>query len=292
MRHDISRILFVINKTSGRKDFDWQAAITGYLNDEIERAYFFMPVEDCESLLRAKINDFQPTLIAAVGGDGTVNLVARLAMASGITMAILPAGSANGMAKELGIPEEAPGALECLLNGVERSTDIIKINDEHLCLHLSDIGLNARLIKYFEEGSVRGKLGYAFALVKALWKKQRMTATVRTKTGETVRSAVMVLIANASKYGTGAVINPVGSIYDGLFEVIIIRKINPFAIIKMFMKFQRFSPKNIEIFQASSVNIKTKGKTHFQVDGEYLGKISEVKATVAPAALKLIVPAE
>jgi diacylglycerol kinase (ATP) len=286
------RILFVINKGSGRKkNIRWQELIEDHFkgnNEQVE--YFLMPVENCVQRLKVKIRNFNPTLIVAVGGDGTVTLVAKESLGSGIPMAILPAGSANGMAKELNIPEDPAQALKIALSGDVRSTDVIRINDSEICLHLSDIGLNAQLVKYFQQGNTRGKIGYALALIKALNRKRRMLVYVNTKTEEVVRSASMLLIANASKYGTGATINPDGSIYDGIFEVVVVRGLNLWQVMKMFLKFRRFNPRKIEFFQATAVRIETSKKMDFQVDGEYLGKVTKVEAKCLPGALKLVVP--
>ncbi len=99
----------------------------------------------------------------------------------------------------------------------------------------------------------------------------------------------MVVLANASKYGTGAVINPEGSLYDGLFEVVIIRQLAIFEILKMWFKPKPFNKKNIEIIAASSVNIVTAHHVHFQVDGEYKGKVKKVQAEILKGQLDLVV---
>ena len=72
----------------------------------------------------------------------------------------------------------------------------------------------------------------------------------------------MVVIANASKYGTGAMINPEGNLHDGLFEIVVVRKIAFVSILKMFMHFRRYNPKKVEIFQAETAQIKTKKKIY------------------------------
>jgi len=293
MTHKVKRILFVINNGSGRKkNTDWKQIIDGYFAKlDFELDFFMMPVDDCEDKLKVRIRNYHADLVVAVGGDGTVTLVAKQVLAAGKPMAILPAGSANGMAKELNIPDDPLKALDILVNGEMRDTDLIRINDTEICLHLSDIGLNAQLIKYFEQGNIRGKIGYTFALIKALWRKKRMNVFVTTRSEEFERDASMLLIANASKYGTGAAINPKGSIYDGAFEVVVVRRLNLWQVLKMFLKFQRFNPRKIEFLQATSVRIETSRKMDFQVDGEYLGKVTKVEARCMPGALKLVVPA-
>ena len=100
----------------------------------------------------------------------------------------------------------------------------------------------------------------------------------------------MVVLANASKYGTGALINPGGNLFDGLFEVVVVRKLALSEFVKMFFKFKRLDPKKVEIFQTRSVAISTSHKVHFQIDGEYIGRIDHLTANILPMKLKLILP--
>src|SRR5205085_4410719 len=120
--------------------------------------------------------------------------------------------------------------------------------------------------------------------------KRLMDVTIQTNKEEIKRKAFMVVIANASKYGTGALINPEGNLDDGLFEIIVVRRINFFSILKMFLQFKRFNPEKVELFQASSASFTTAKKVHFQVDGEYLGRVTKVKAEILRSQLRLILP--
>lgn len=286
------KILFVINPNSGGKNKqDFETQIKSYFEKlSHDVLYYHLGGNDDEVGIKKEIDVFGPHKVIAVGGDGTVNLVAKVMMGSDIKMGIIPGGSANGMAKELTLPTVFNNMMTLIMEGEAKCADIIKINGNDICLHLSDIGLNARLIKYFEEGNMRGKLGYAKVALKVLWRKQNIQVIIKSADNIIRRNAFMVVLANASKYGTGAVINPEGSLYDGLFEVVIIRQLAIFEILKMWFKPKPFNKKNIEIIKATSVHIMTGHKVHFQVDGEYKGKVKEVKAEMVAHQLNLIVP--
>lgn len=288
---DALKMLFVINPISGGKiKQNWTTAITDYckpLNHSVE--FYLLDGKNDIASIDHWIKKLQPDRVVAVGGDGTVTMVAKHLLGLPICLGILPAGSANGMAKELQIPDNINEALNIVFNGTTRSMDVININDQ-ICLHLSDIGMNAQLIKYFEEGNWRGKIGYIRVAMKVLWKKQNMQVIMQTKEMEIKRNAFMVVLANASKYGFGAVINPNSDLYDGLFEVIFIRKVALKEFLKMWFRPQVFDPKKIEIFHARSLTIETLKKVHFQVDGEYLGKVNNIKATIMPGKLNVMVP--
>jgi YegS/Rv2252/BmrU family lipid kinase len=286
-----SLILFVINPISGGKlKIEWENFIREYfksLEPNIE-FYILTGNNDTESI-RHWIDKLQPSKVIAVGGDGTVSTVAREVLGKNIALGILPAGSANGMARELGIPLTITEALEIILKNNVKSADVIDVNG-HICLHLSDIGLNAQLIKHFEEGKLRGKLGYATKVIKTLWTKSTMALRIKIHDKEVNMKALMVVLANARKYGTGAVINPEGDLYDGRFEVVIMKRLAVSELLKMWFKPQPFNPAKIKVYPATSVSIQTSRKVHFQVDGEYLGKVHKVEANIVAGQLKLIVP--
>lgn len=287
------KYLFVINPISGgKRKQNLEASIHNYfkpLPHQVE--FFLMDGKNDAASLTHWINTWKPQRVIAVGGDGTVSLVAKHLMGTDVPMGILPAGSANGMAKELDIAG-IENALNTVVNGEVKKADFIRINNEHYCLHLGDIGLNAQLIKHFEEKNIRGFIGYGAALVKTLWRKERMHVTIETKSREIKRDALMVVLANATKYGTGAIINPHGDLYDGLFEVVIVKKLAFSQIFKMLFKAKRFNPKNVEVFHTRHVSIETKHPVHFQVDGEYLGKLKKLSAHIEEGKLNLIRPKE
>jgi YegS/Rv2252/BmrU family lipid kinase len=286
------KILFVINPISGTKSkIAWEPAIRKYFVNLLHSFDFFLlDGKDDATSLNYWIEKLQPERVIAVGGDGTVSLVAKQLLGKNIAMGILPAGSANGMAKELNIPIDVDAALDIILNGEIIPSDVIRINDKQICLHLSDLGVNAQLVKYFEQGNLRGKLGYALKVFKVLWRKKLMHVTIKTDKEEIEKNVFMVVIANASKYGTGALINPEGNLHDGIFEIVVFHKIAFGSILKMFLHFRRFNPKKVEVFEAESATITTTKGVHFQVDGEYLGKTRNVKAEIIKGQLKLILP--
>ena len=100
----------------------------------------------------------------------------------------------------------------------------------------------------------------------------------------------MVVLANARKYGTGGNINPDGNISDGKFEVVVLRKINLIEIVKALLTDKSFHPNRIEVFSTTKVQVSTLRRVHFQVDGEYRGKIKAITAEIVPNALNVILP--
>jgi diacylglycerol kinase (ATP) len=288
------KILFVINPVSGGKEkHDWEASIREFFKDKAYTIDFYLLTGANDKIsIQHHIERMKPNKVVAVGGDGTIKMLADILKETQISLGILPAGSANGMAKELRIPAITEEALKIIINGQNKKLDLIKINEEQICFHLSDVGLNALLIKHFESSKGRGMWGYGKMVLKALWKKTLMYVTVKTDMAEIRRKAFMVVIANAQTYGTGAVINPEGKLDDGRFEIVVIRKLHLFELLKMLITHKPFHQKRIEVFQTKNVELHLKRKAYFQVDGEYLGKTICVKARILPQILNVMLPVE
>ena len=284
--------LFAINPVSGGKDkTNWEEGIRDFFTDTSHTMHqFLFDGKTDKETLRQQITEHKPDCVVAVGGDGTLKIVATALLDTNIILGVLPAGSANGMARELGIPPDVQGSLAVLLNGERKPMDVVMVNDDDPCLHLSDIGLNAQLVKHYEQNNLRGKAGYLRAAIRVLQKRRLLRVSITIGDECVQRVAFMVVLANARMYGSGAVINPNGSPFDGQFEVVIFRRLSFWEIPKLFWQFRPFNPKHIEIYSSTSVSIETQRRAYFQVDGEYRGRISTLKAIIKPGALTMLVP--
>ncbi len=287
------KILFVINHKSGRGNDD---SLKGLIAEQAKSQNFdpriYSMTGNDNELIRAEIKRFSPIIVAAAGGDGTVKMMAEILAGTKIVLAIIPYGSANGMAKELDI-SDINIALELLSRGKKKSIDLININNE-ICIHLADVGLNARVVKRFEKDPRRGKLTYAKHLFGEMFflKNYRFQITYDDKNIR--RKGVSITFANASKYGTGAVINPKGVIDDGKFELVIVKPFPRVQLLsiawKMFMG-RLHTSDYVEIISCKKASIISNRKTTLQIDGEVIGKVKEINLSVLPKALTVLVPA-
>jgi YegS/Rv2252/BmrU family lipid kinase len=292
MNNSLSTLLFIINPVAGNSNTNFRAEIENFFDSQVHEIHFFDLQKNTEPKeIKQKIKEIGPHAVVAVGGDGTVKLVAECLMDTDIPLGIVPAGSANGMAKELGIEIKTKVALATICRGHTQSIHAIKINDQ-LGIHLSDIGFNAWLIKKFHAEKKRGWWSYVKAAWKVIWRYPQLQVSIQMNGKEIHRQAAMIVIANATKYGTGVLINPKGSLTDEFFEVVVIRKISATEIFKMKLTHAEFDPAKTEVFQTREVKIKSRKAAHFQVDGEYSGKTTTVLAEIMPRALKVLTPPE
>ena len=291
---DKKKILFVINPIAGRTDktsFIESIPLFASENNVVYELFYSTGKNDIENL-RQKIKEFDPEIIAAVGGDGTCNLVGSAIVNSDKIMGIIPSGSANGMANELNIPKNPDQALAIMINGCVRTIDTIVINNK-ICLHISDIGLNARIIKRFEEEKIRGMWGYVKQFLKEILFYKSSRFIFSNKDIKFRKKALVVAIANASRYGTGAVINPVGKINDGKFEVCIVKPYPFWAIFIMTLAiFLGYLDKikYADIRSYTKIKIINKKNKPLHIDGEIIEIANVIEAQINPLSLKILVP--
>lgn len=283
-------LLFVINPISGTTRRAWQQMIADYFREkQVQPIFFILSPETTANHIKATIHETQPDRVVAVGGDGTIKMVATALLDASIPMGIIPAGSANGLAYELGIPTDPMTAMEVIYTGTIIRIHAIAINNE-ISLHLADIGLNARAIKKFNRGKIRGWLGYGWASLHALYTAQLHRVTIQMDNQTLKLRAAMIVLANGTSYSTGAVINPSGSLTDKRFEVVVMKEISFIETLKMLFTHQPFNPQKMEIFSTQHISIRCKSRIPFQIDGEYCGKVKNIQARVIEDAIAVIVP--
>lgn len=284
------KILFIINPFSGARTSGWIPMIEEFFrNEPITPEFWVMTAATLPDQVRKIIEEAAPDRVVAVGGDGTIKLVAGALLNTSLSLGILPAGSANGLAYELGIPEKPLDALQLLLTGEMRPIHVLSIQNE-LCLHLSDFGLNAWAMKRFNKGGKRGMWGYARVSFQALLYARPFRLTLTIDDAVYREKANMVVLANGTSYRTGAMINPEGSLFDDHFEVVIMKKISMFETLKMLLRRRSFDPEVLVIHRAQRIRIQCKKRVPFQIDGEFMGKLRSVEAHILPAAIQIWVP--
>lgn len=301
--------LFVINPISGGID---KSFMQGVIEDwskknKIKSSFYFTTGENDLEQLVTKIEEFSTQLIAvAVGGDGTLKLVAEAALETEVFVGLIPAGSANGMARELAIESisdafdfitrnQVFALLNGILNGKAKKLDVVTLNNQ-VMLHLADFGLNARLIKDFEQEDSRGFSGYAKNAILQLVNREFFNSTIEISGQKHQLTTCMLAIANATRYGTGAVINPKGSLTDGSFELVVVKDLGWNTIITSMLSILTdsadYNKEYIDFFTAQEAKISLSEKVPFQIDGEYLGEVDQIKVKCLPGKLKFVVPAE
>ncbi|MGB0177785.1 MAG: diacylglycerol/lipid kinase family protein, partial [Owenweeksia sp.] len=262
--------LFVVNPIAGGID---KSSVTSKINSWGKSSHHTVKTwettgEDDINKLKSEVDKLQPDQVVAIGGDGTLMLCAIALKDSDLPLGLIPAGSANGMASELEIPENVNEALQIIEEGHFMNADMLCFNNEHYGLHISDIGLNANLVKNFEESGRRGFLGYAGGIISELVNLEAFKVRLKLDEREIEETCYMVAFANARRYGTGALLNYLGKMDDGLFEVCILRKFDITGIAGQFLDILDEESEHLEVIQGKELFLEAEEARSFQIDGE------------------------
>jgi diacylglycerol kinase family enzyme len=156
---------------------------------------------------------------------------------------------------------------------------------------LSDLGLNAELIKNYHQNKARGKMGYALQAFSTLRElKDPFHATITTPDTKIETQARVILIANSSKYGTGVIVNPFGKVNDDVFEIVIFRSLEFMLILKTLFGSLPLEDEAIEIIKTKKATIQTDIPTSFQMDGEFCGEVKELDIRMEKKKIKIAIP--
>lgn len=281
--------LVVVNPISGDIDKDEHLSKIKEFTKKngFHLAFFKTTGENDVTNIKSKVKEFNPDRIIVMGGDGTIKLVIESTLDFEIPIGIIPCGSANGLATSIDLPKEVDQCIPIAFGSQKKAIDLIQVNKQ-LCIHLSDMGFNAEMIKNYENNNSRGFWGYSIEFMKTLSSFEGpFNISVEANGQRTHAKVVMLVIANASKYGTGFQINPKGEIDDGKFELVLVKDIGLSELIKLMSNKEQLDTDQIEIISTKEAKVHALSPNHFQVDGEYIGKPSELAIKILPQKVAL-----
>ena len=288
------KLLFVVNPISG--DLDKKA----FLNDAkricdehgIACSTFTTSGINDEVNLTQYIQEFEPDRVAASGGDGTTLLTATCLKNSSIPMGIIPLGSANGMANDLGVNSDPHAALlDLIYSEVFLDMDLILINENLFCIHIGDIGFNAKILANYAKDPKRGKLTYLKYFIKTYYSNEAFDYEIHANKKVYQGKSIMIGICNGRKYGTGVPLNKNGSPFDGKFELVIVNYANTAALLRAGLSIfneNYIDIHNAKVIECSEALILLPKKKLLQLDGEIIGKVDEVHAKILKGAIRYI----
>ena len=288
------KISFIVNPKSGTQS---KEHILHLLDEKLDRMKFLSEIVYTEyaghaieiAAQKAKENEFA---VVAIGGDGTINEIARSLVHTKTALGIIPCGSGNGLARHLQIPMDSKRAIEIINGGVLDVIDYGKINDvPFFCT--CGVGFDAFVSLKFAKAGRRGPLTYLEKTLLESLKYQPETYELETEDGTLKYKAFLIACGNASQYGNNAYIAPQATLTDGLLDVTILE---PFTVLDVpSLSFQLFNKtidqnSRIKTFRCRKLRIhRTKpGVVHFDGDPMMMGEDIEVK--VFKEELQLIVP--
>jgi len=238
----------------------------------------------------------RPFAIMAAGGDGTINEVINGMAGSDVPLAILPLGTTNVLAKELGIPEYINGAMETAVSRKPRTVSLgrIELNPEtdfaysrYFCL-MAGVGFDGESVHDINTSVKKrsGKAAYIFSGIKDLlnYSPNQLFFNIDGKEYAGFSS----ITGKAGKYGGNFKITPDADLSDPFLYTCIFqgnRRIDLLRYVFKVMTGRLFDERDIVYLKSASVEVL--GTAHIQIDGDYLG-VTPAKITVEKDALQII----
>lgn len=234
-------------------------------------------------------------VVVAWGGDGTINEVASALVHQRAALGIVPMGSGNGLAREIGAPASYERALETALTGIDRIIDAGEVNGR-VFFSAAGAGFDAHVADVFARSAAhpRGLVSYAALTVRELFRYRPGEYEV-TADGQPACAcrALLVSIANTRQWGNGARIAPLALMDDERLDLVTVPALPPAVVLanawRLFAgSIPGWAPVKTQRFRAATIRCSPPAPVH--VDGEPIGVLPAIDVQVVPGALRVRAP--
>lgn len=283
MKHSVLYIVNPISGKSGKKK-----RIVRQLRKNGCKLYFTRFAGDAVEVARNAPEE----VVVAVGGDGTVNEVARGIAGTGKTMGIIPCGSGDGLARHLHIGGSVKNMLSIIENGKTASLNWGTINGKAF-FSVCGTGLDAIVSERFAKAGSRGPWTYVREAFST-WKNFKPLKYTLTIDGETVETeAVLITCGNSCQWGNGAKITPGARSDDGLLDITILKMFHSIEIPGLVWRLMTGTidkSRRTVCLRGREIDIRSREEGPVHYDGDWMESGNEIQVRLMPSSLKILVP--
>lgn len=231
--------------------------------------------------------------IVVCGGDGSIASAAPAVIESGLPLGIIPAGTANDLARTLSIPLDFAAAADLIVAGHTRQIDVGMVNG-HAFFNVASIGLSSELAQKLDPAIKKrfGRLGYAVAALRILAGARRFRARIVEKGSGTSVRTYQIAIGNGRLYGGGNVVEETAAIDDGTLDLYSLEMQNLWKLALMVRAFRTGTHgawKEVRTARCVEFDIETRRPMPINTDGEIV-TATPARFRVLPAAVKVFTP--
>lgn len=232
--------------------------------------------------------------VVIAGGDGSLNAAAPALMEHGLPLGILPGGTANDLARTLGLPLDMAGAAKVIAGGRIRAIDVGEVNGKPF-FNVASLGMSAKLADRLSRETKRrwGRFAYAVTATKVLIEARRFGAVIRSDDGKelAVRS-LQIAVGNGRHYGGGMIVEETAEIDDGRLDLYSLefREIWKLPFIALSFRQGRHGLSDeVRTMSGSRFEIRTRRPMPVNADGEIITQTPAV-FSLRPRAIQVFVP--
>jgi len=288
------RALLIVNRKARNGRSDLAAALEGLAASGI--TLLDVPASTPKEAMAA-IRDHRKDvdLLIVGGGDGTFNALAEILVEAGLPVGVLPLGTANDLARTLGIPPSLEEACAVIAGGRQHRIDLGSVNGK-LFFNVASMGLSTELSRKLTRDEKRrwGVLGYAFRSWDA-WRSSRPFRATIVADGKRLQvRSIQISVGNGRFYGGGMAIAEEAVIDDQRLDLYSLEPLGFWRLAAVLPAFRSGPHKRLEPFhcvQAERIEIETSIPMEIDTDGELTTR-TPARFHVIPEALSVFVPAD
>jgi YegS/Rv2252/BmrU family lipid kinase len=286
------RALLIANKLSRSGDADLSSAIGCLTSAGIEVLPFGIDTPgDIPKLIRA--HRCRMDFVVLGGGDGTMNAACEAILDVGVPLAILPLGTANDLARTLGIPSDMEGACAVAAGGIRHRIDLGRANDKHF-FNVASIGLSVAVAHMVDAETKRrwGTAGYALTVWRALREHRPFRARIRCDGRLLQTRSIQIAVGNGRHYGGGLTVAQDAAIDDHQLDLY---SIGPASMARLVLLAPALRSgrhgefQGVHLLRGRRIEIETRRPMPVNTDGEVTTQ-TPVDFRILPGAIEVIVP--
>ena len=278
-------MLFIVNPISGQNK---KARIINYLKEHNFKVVMTEYAGHAEIIAR----ETTERIIVAVGGDGTVNEVARGIVGTEKILGIIPCGSGDGLALHLGISRIFKLAMKTILNGKIAKIDSGVINEKPF-FSVCGTGFDAIVSERFAKSGKRGLTNYLDIGLKTWKEYEPKKYHVEIDGNAFDVEASLITVANSSQWGNNAIIAPLADIQDGLLNITIIDRVDTIEMPGLaFMLMTSLLDKNhrVHCYKGRNIKISRPCEEPAHADGDWFTAGADLNISIKAQSLNVLVP--
>ena len=286
------KILFIINPISGGHN---KAKIIRSIPKLLDESRFDISITHTKGAMHAariakKAAEKNMDIVVAVGGDGTINEIASQLVNTDTTLAIVPCGSGNGLARDLGISLHYKKAIQQINTLKTKKIDAGICNNQYF-FSLTGVGYDAKVAYDFNRGKKRKFLGYGWAVFKDYFYAKEQYYEVELDNEKIAGNYFFITIANCSQWGYGVKVAPDAKLDDGVFNVNLCKKPPIFPIIPFIIKMLsgKINTSKYNTFKTCrKISLTSNRKFFYHLDGDAKGVSKKIEIEILHQVLSVI----
>lgn len=282
-----NRTILIINPNAGMSRLAFLKRNLWKYKDELDYTTFG-DINEFRAFMKQKIENYD--IFIAVGGDGTVNSLVSELRGTGKMLGVLPIGSGNGFAREMGFRKDIESLVESIRKKDAIDIDVLNVNNL-ACINVAGIGLDSFVAHDFQGLERRGFLNYARTSIKVAFCLKPFRVKLKISGAEIEEDVFMVSVANTRQFGNNALIVPQAKPNDGIFDIALAKPfpgiLFPFFVIRMMTGTLRES-KYLRYFTSEEPVTLSSDEKRYHVDGEPLIMNEPVSISICKGSLRVL----